>query len=65
MIALYEVVEVRHLANHDFDFTWCIDRVHDCLVGAALVHQDFLGNLIGLHGFFKESKGCGFARLGD
>ena len=52
------------LANHDLGFTSRIDRVHGCLVGAALVHNDFLWNTIGLHGLVKEAQGCGLVTPG-
>ena len=64
MVLFHDVIEVLHLPHDDWRFASAIDLIHGRLVGAALVHGYVLGNIVGLHGFFKEPQGCGLIALG-
>ena len=64
MILLDDVVEVLHLPNNDRSSAAGIDLINRCLVGAALVHGDLLGYIVGLHGFVKKAHGRCLVALG-
>ena len=51
-------------AFHDRGFPAGIDAINRRLVGATLVHRDFLRNIVGLHGLVKEAHGCSLVAPG-
>ena len=64
MVLPDDVVEVLYLPNQDRSFQASIDPIHRRLVGATLIHRDFLGNIVGLHGLVKEAHDCSLVAPG-
>ena len=64
MVLLQDIVEVLYLPNHDRVLPTGIDFIYGRLVGAALVHGDFLRYIVSLHGFVKKAHGFCLVALG-
>jgi len=63
MALLDNVVEVIHLVHEDRHVASGFDRIHGRLVGAALVHRDFVWIAVRSHGLVEEALRRGHVAL--